>query len=127
MRGTRGGILVEALVAVTVLATGIAVSSQALSLAMRATSLAAEQRLAGRLAAAKLAELAADAELSRRDGESGDFGDEYPEIEWSASVTDGPLSTAKLVRLAVRWRSHGDDRELSLCVLAYRPLLEEPQ
>ncbi len=106
--------------ALTILVVGISVVAQGFSLSIHASSLARSRSLAARLAADLLVEIETS-DLTRVVTESGDFGDEHPGFTWEAAVFETDLPELREARVAVRWLSRGQEREVGLTRLIHLP------
>jgi hypothetical protein len=107
----------EALLAATVLATGVLLASQGFSLGARAAALGRQYTQAALLAQSELTELMLEENLATVEPE-GEFADApLPGARWSFFQED--TGTAGLVRLTVTvtWGGAWGERQLSLSAL----------
>jgi type II secretory pathway pseudopilin PulG len=121
----RAFTLIEALVAIGILAAILPVILSGVSLANRAALLAKQRNLATTLAIAKLNELVSTG-LWQTGALSGDFGDDGPGFTWTANVTpynDTDLTSQNLqeIDLVVSWKSRNTTRDVTLSTLVYAP------
>ena len=123
-RGRSGAILMEALVALTILTAGISVIAQGFSLGLQASSLARSRSTAARLAADKLVEVETS-DLARLSNEAGDFGEDYPGFTWEITVEEADLPDLRRIHAVVRWVRRGIEREVKLSRLLYTATGEE--
>ena len=117
--------LIEALVAIAILAAVLPIVLSGISLANRAALLAKQRSLASSLAQAKLNELVSTG-LWQSGALSGDFGDDGPGLTWVANVNpynDPDLTTQNLqeIDLVVSWQSRNTTRTVTLSTLVYAP------
>lgn len=70
------------------------------------------------LAKTKLTELVATENWQSGD-QRGDFGTDWPDYEWSASLSDWTDSTVQQLDVTVYWAARGIDREITLSTLVY--------
>jgi general secretion pathway protein I len=121
----RAFTLIEALVAIAIMAAVLPVLMSGISIATRAATLSKQRNLATSLAEAKLNELIATNEW-QTGALSGDFGDDAPGFTWSGNVTqyddpDLPAQNLQQLDLTVSWKSRGTTREVVLSTLIYVP------
>lgn len=126
MRGNRFAFtLIEALVAIAIIAAVLPVVMSGISLATRAASLSKQRNLATTLGEAKLNELVATGTW-QNSALSGDFGDDAPGFTWTANVTpfvEANLSAQNVqqIDLTVTWKSRSATRDITLSTLVYLP------
>ena len=115
----RGLTLVEVLATIVMMAIVLPAAMQGISLCM-ATSVAARQRSeAAALAESKLAELVATGDW-QFGGQSGDFGEAWPDYHWTAAAEDWPADpTMKQLDVRVTWTSRREEKEVVLTTLIY--------
>jgi Tfp pilus assembly protein PilV len=114
----RGAILLEVLVAMTVLVVGISVVARGLRLGILASSLSESQTVAARLAADKLVEIETS-DLARLVDDADDFGEEYPGFRWETRVRDGEAADLRELELTIFWTRRNVERELTLVRLLF--------
>ena len=124
-RGAGAFTLIEALVAIAIIAAVLPILMSGISIATRAATLAKQRNLATSLAESKLNEIIATNDW-QTGGLSGDFGDDAPGYTWSANVTqysDPDLTTQDLqqIDLTVSWKSRSTTREVVLSTLVFVP------
>jgi len=120
----RGAILIEVLLALTILATGIAAIAQGLSTNLRAAGSAHKQSLAARLAQAKLDEIQAQG-LARIEETAGDFGPANPNMRWTVEARDADRSGLKQLTLTVTWSVRRRPYQASYARLVFEPTEDE--
>ena len=123
-RAVGGFTLVEVLASIAMIAVLLPVILYAASLASSAASVARSRTQAAALAQRKLDELLTVGPLTAN---SGDFGDRWPEYQWSAAVepwntpvVDGMTSTIEQLSVTVTWKQRGQPRSLALRTLVYQ-------
>jgi prepilin-type N-terminal cleavage/methylation domain-containing protein len=113
MRNERGFTLVEMLVAIVVLAVGIAGTLAALGAISSSSGAAAEYDRAALLAERQLAEIEAQ-EQAPSGEDSGDFGEEYPGYQWEQEVLATDVENLVEVRLTVSWGNEKARRSIQV-------------
>ena len=118
-REERGSVLVEAIVAVTIIAMVLAVSYRAMGESALRSRSAEASRTAMLIAQSRMASVGAEIplEIGRAEGVDGDFA-------WTVDIDDdpsGPSSTGQLLRVSVVVRDHGGARRASLTSLRLGP------
>jgi len=118
LNAQRGFTLVEALVAVVLVAMGIVGALGAISAGLRARSAANFYHNAALLAEAKLAELESASRLAAGE-EKGDFAPEYPGYRWDCRIEEGPegLWLVKVMVSASTDRGQGREAEVTTYLL----------
>jgi len=115
----HGFTLVEALVAVVLVAMGIVGALGAISAGLRARSAANFYHNAALLAQAKLAELESASRLSSGE-KSGDFAPDYADYRWNGQIEEGPEGLW-LVRVRVsKPASKGQSRQAEVMTYLLR-------
>ena len=114
----RGFTLVEVLASLVLVAIILPPVMKGMSLALTAAALARQRVEAASLAESKLAELVATGAWQEGDS-SGDFGSDWPDYRWSATVEDWEGTIVRQVDLSVLWKARGTERHVTLTTLVY--------
>jgi len=123
----RGFTLLELIVAGALMAIGITGTLGALSACASAVVLGQSKTQAVLLAQEKLAEFETLDELTA-ESSSGDFGEDYPDFEWTATVAavdDEELPALWQVQVAVQWEALGRPQTYRVEQWFYRPVPTE--
>jgi len=116
--GTRGFTLVEVMAAIVLVAIVLPTAMQGTTLCLDLAHNARMQAQAASLAQAKLSELAAT-NMIYEAMQTGDFGEQWPQYKWLATVEawDDP----RLVELdvSVVWTARGRDYDVTISTLVY--------
>jgi prepilin-type N-terminal cleavage/methylation domain-containing protein len=118
--GIGGFTLVEVLATLVLLGAVLPVTMRGMSIAMSAASTARHMSEAATLGQAKLNELLVAGEWSTT-GDSGDFGDAWPQYRWATSIQAGSDYDLYQVSIVVTWNERGQERTLALTTLAPVP------
>ncbi len=117
-RRRRGFTLVEVMAAMVLLAIVLPTAIQGTILCMNLATNARMQVQAASLAQAKLSELAATKMIDEA-MQTGDFGEQWPQYRWLATVQ--PWDDPRLVELdvSVVWNRKGKDYDVTVSTLVY--------
>jgi prepilin-type N-terminal cleavage/methylation domain-containing protein len=114
----RGFTFIELLATITLIAVIMPVAMRSIGLCTRVAGQSRRQMEAASLAKAKLTELIVTGEW--QDGnQRGQFEKEWPEYEWSMTVTNWTDALVRQLELTVSWRSLGRQRGVTLSTLMY--------
>ncbi|HEY7087381.1 MAG TPA: prepilin-type N-terminal cleavage/methylation domain-containing protein [Tepidisphaeraceae bacterium] len=111
----RGFTLIEVLVTMVLMGIILPIAMQAVSIALNAASTARHTSEAASLAQAKINELLTDADVSSL-AASGDFGQEWPNYQWSSQSTTDDLGFTQIT-VTVTWVQQGKPREYNLTTM----------
>lgn len=112
----RAFTLIEALVTMVIVAVVLTVTMEGISLATRVTSAARRRDSAATLAAGKLDELViTNAWQTGR--MSGDFGADWPEYRWAATIGPWENGTMNELKVSVSWNDRSGDQSVSITTL----------
>lgn len=112
----RGLTLLEVLVAMVVVAIGLVAILQALGACLQAEIRAQERQTASMLAAEKLSEILKEPSIAVG-RESGEFGEDFPEHDWEAEISETEVPGLDLVTVTVRYRVGRKQRTYELSAL----------
>jgi len=115
----RGGFtFIELLATIVLIAVIMPVAMRSIGLCTRLAGQSRRQMEAVSLAKAKLTELVVSGQW--QDGnQRGQFEKEWPEYEWSLTVTNWTDASVRQLELTVSWRSVGRQRGVTLSTLMY--------
>jgi len=113
-----GFTLIEVLATLVFAAIILPVVLRGISLATTAASDARRRAEATALAQNRLAELIATGEW-QAPGLTGDFGQEWPEYQWAAEVTNWEGTSLRQVQVRVTWWARGQEHAIALTTLVY--------
>ncbi len=111
----HGFTFIEVLATLTLLSIVLPSIMSGISLSMKTSILAKQQSQAASLAHGKLMELATDSQWQHA-ALSGDFGQDWPEYRWSASVSDWDAALQQ-VQMTVTWQFRNQQRSVVLTTL----------
>lgn len=109
--------LIEALVALAMLAVILPIVMQGISLAIGLSSQARQQAEAANLARMKLDELVATHEWSDGSALQGNFGETWPAYQWSAAVNTWQDGTMSELDVQVTWTARQKQRSITMATL----------
>jgi general secretion pathway protein I len=118
----RGFTLIEVLAALLLAGIVLPVAMRGASLATGAAEVARRRTEASSLARSKLSELVSTGDWQTAAGRAGDFGPDWPDYRWSASVNRWTQTKADLRQLdvEVRWDARGGGiQTVTLSTLVY--------
>lgn len=115
---TDGFTFIELLATVVLIAVIMPVAMQAIALCTRLAGQSRQETEAATLARAKLTELVVSREWESGD-QAGDFGTDWPDYQWTATLTDWIDATVRELDLTVLWQSQGKERSVTLSTLVY--------
>lgn len=113
-----GFTFIELLATMVLIALIMPVAMHGIALCTRLAGQSERQLEAAGLAKTMLTELVATKDWQSGD-QRGDFGTDWPDYEWSATVTDWTDSTVRQLDVTVYWVAQGADREFTLSTLVY--------
>ena len=111
----KGYLLVEVLIALSILAIGILAVTRSFSTTIFANAYGKDYLLATMLAEGKLSEVESDPHLSFGIT-NGDFGGTYADRNWKLEISPAPENLAKVI-LTVSWQRRSRDYQLRLRTL----------
>jgi len=111
-----GFTLLEVIVAMVVVVSGLVLISQAFSTGLRAVRVSDNTTLINMLAEQKIAELELQT-FSTLQSTSGDFGSDYPGILWQEDVATTTLDNLRQVTLTITWTENNATRSLVITKL----------
>ena len=120
---TRAFTLIEVLAALMLIAIALPAVMQAVTVSTSAGAVARRRTEAAGLAESKLAEIVATDQWQSVATLSGDFGTDWPDYKWQATI--GPWSgdttstSLQQIDLRVTWLSRGREDSLTVSTLAY--------
>lgn len=109
--------LIESLVALAMLAIILPIVMQGISLAIALSSQARQQTEAVNLARFKLDELVATHEWDGSAALQGDFGQQWPGYEWTASVNTWQDGSMSELDVKVTWTARQRQRSIAVSTL----------
>ena len=113
-----GFTFLELLATMVLIALIMPVAMHSIALCTQLAGQSEHQIEAAGLAKTKLTELVATEDWQSGD-QRGDFGDDWPDYEWSATVTDWTDATVQQLDVTVYWVAQGADKEITLSTLVY--------
>jgi prepilin-type N-terminal cleavage/methylation domain-containing protein len=114
----RGFTFIELLATIVLIAVIMPVAMRSIGLCTRLAGQSRRQMEAASLAKAKLTELIVTGQWE--DGnQRGRFEKEWPDYEWSLTVTNWTDALVRQLELTVSWRSLGRQRGVTLSTLMY--------
>lgn len=114
----RGFTFMELLATIVLIAAIMPVAMRSIGLCTRLAGQSRRQMEAASLAKTKLTELIVTGEW--KDGKQrGRFEKEWPDYEWSLTVTNWTDAVVRELELTVSWRSFGRPQEVTLSTLMY--------
>jgi prepilin-type N-terminal cleavage/methylation domain-containing protein len=113
-----GFTFIELLATVVLIAIIMPVAMQGISLCTRLAGQSRQQIEAVSLAKTKLTELIVTRDWENGD-QSGDFGADWQNYQWTATLTDWTDSTMRELDLTVSWLVRGRNRTITLSTLVY--------
>jgi prepilin-type N-terminal cleavage/methylation domain-containing protein len=114
----NGFTFIELLATVVLIAVIMPVAMQGISLCTRLAGQSRQQIEAVSLAKTKLTELIVTRDWENGD-QSGDFGADWPDYQWTATLIDWTDSTMRELDLTVSWLLRGKNRTITLSTLVY--------
>lgn len=124
-RGRAGFTLLEVIVSLAVMGVGIVAVLEAYSAAMRLSLQDEFLTTATFLAAGKMEEVMKETYITPGTDE-GEFGDEFPDFQWTVEIADSEIEGLELVTVAVAWEVAGRNDQLVLTTaLPYNEPTEE--
>jgi len=116
--GRRGFTLLEVLLAVAILTTGLVIVFQGFSTGLRAASFAQKETTAALLAQTLITEIEMEEGVTLGT-EEGEFEEDFAGYRWRTDVTESDEAVSGLyeVRIAVLWIDAGRERELTVTKL----------
>jgi prepilin-type N-terminal cleavage/methylation domain-containing protein len=114
----RGFTLVEVLATLALLGILLPAITSGFSLCMATADQARRQAQAASLAHGKLCELVASGQLDRA-VLTGDFGADWPDYRWTATVSNWESDLLSQLDVKVLWRHGSADREVTVTTLVY--------
>jgi type II secretion system protein I len=111
----KGYLLVEVLIALSILAIGILAVTRSFSTTIFANTYGKDYLLATMLAQGKLSEVESDPHLSFGTT-NGNFGGTYADRRWQLEISPAPENLAKVI-LTVSWQRRSRDYQLRLRTL----------
>jgi general secretion pathway protein I len=131
----RGFTLIEVLAALMLIAIVLPASMKGIALSSSAATTARRRTEAAGLAEGKLQEIIAASQWQNTSNLSGDFGTDWPDYTWQATVTPWTQSatysaassstnstadsTLQQIDLRVIWKARGREDSLTISTLAY--------
>lgn len=109
--------LIESLVALAMLAVILPIAMQGISLAISLSSQARQQAEAAGLARMKLDELVATGEWNSGTSMQGNFGDQWPNYEWSAAVNSWQDGSLDELDVQVTWSARQRTQSIIMSTL----------
>ncbi len=116
--------LVEVLTTIAFLAILLPTVMQGVSLCLRSAERARQRSQAAALCHGKLCELAAYGSQLQHVDLAGDFGEDWPEYRWEATVSDWDGITLLQLDVSVIWTGGGEERSTTMTTLIYSPTTE---
>ena len=113
-----GFTFIELLATMVLIALIMPVAMHGIALCTRLAGQSERQIEAAGLAKTMLTELVATKDWQSGD-QRGDGGTDWPDYEWSATLTDWTDSAVRQLDVTVYWVAHGADREFTLSTLVY--------
>jgi len=113
-----GFTFIELLATMVLIALIMPVAMHGIALCTRLAGQSERQIEAAGLAKTMLTELVATKDWQSGD-QRGDFGTDWPDYEWSATLTDWTDSTVRQLDVTVYWVAQGADRDFTLSTLVY--------
>jgi general secretion pathway protein I len=116
--GRRGFTLIEVMTAIVLVAIVLPTAMQGTMLCMDLAGHARRQAQAASLAQAKLAELAATRMIDEA-VQTGDFGQQWPQYRWMATVEAWDDPRLLELDVSVIWTTRGRDYDVTISTLIY--------
>jgi|SRR3990172_2707846 len=113
-----GFTFIEMLATMVLIALIMPVAMHGIALCTRLAGQSERQIEAAGLAKMMLTELVITQDWQNGD-QQGDFGTDWPDYEWSATVSDWTDSTVEQLDVTVYWVAQGAEKEITLSTLVY--------
>ena len=117
-RPSHGFTLIEVLATVVLIGIIMPVAMRSIGLCTRLAGQSRCQMEAASLAKLKLTELTVSGDW-QNGNQRGDFGEDWPQYEWAAKLTNWTDASVRQLDLTVSWLSSGRKREVTLSTLLY--------
>jgi len=118
LKRSSGFTFIELLATVVLIALIMPVAMHAIALCTRLAGQSERQIEAAALAKTMLTELVVSGDWENGD-QTGDFGTDWPDYEWSAALEDWTDPTVRQLDVTVHWLARGADRAITLTTLVY--------
>ena len=113
-----GFTFIEMLATMVLIALIMPVAMHGIALCTRLAGQSERQIEAAGLAKMMLTQLVATQDWQNGD-QQGDFGSDWPDYEWSATLLDWTDSTVQQLDVTVYWVAQGTEKEITLSTLVY--------